>query len=374
MGKTIPLEHPDLKVMRIDLDPQATTKDSAQALFAEVFPQLSTDTIEDEIAYRHHERYVARLVRYQTAVFSDSALLQIPKQPFRLTIADRGTPDHLKLETINRQLLADTEVEIQVQSAGLNFIDVLNVLGMYPGEPPLGIECAGKIVAKGAGVTNLKIGDSVMAIAAGSFSQYVTVNADLVVLLPTVLSFQEAATIPESFLTAYWSLHHLAKITPGKRVLIHAGAGGVGQAAVQLALQAGAEVFVTASPSKWETLKALGVKDVMNSRTLDFAEEIMALTQGKGVDIILNSLTGEGFIAKSLSILTEKGCFLELAKRDIWSYEQMAQLRPDVSYFKVDTAKACQEESGTIQLMLRHLVQQFENHKLKPLTKTVFPI
>jgi len=374
MGKTIPLEHPDLKVMRIDLDPQATTKDSAQALFAEVFPQLSTDTIEDEIAYRHHERYVARLVHYQTAKSSDSALLQIPKQPFRLTIADRGTPDHLKLETINRQLLADTEVEIQVHAAGLNFIDVLNVLGMYPAEPPLGIECAGKIVAKGAGVTNLKIGDSVMAIAAGSFSQYVTVNADLVVLLPTVLSFEEAATIPESFLTAYWSLHHLAKITPGNRVLIHAGAGGVGQAAVQLALQAGAEVFVTASPSKWETLKALGVKAVMNSRTLDFAEEIMAVTQGKGVDIILNSLTGEGFIAKSLSILTEKGCFLELAKRDIWSYEQMAQLRPDVSYFKVDTAKACQEESATIQLMLRHLVQQFENHKLKPLTKTVFPI
>jgi len=374
MGKTIPLEHPDLKVMRIDLDPQATTNESAQALFAEVFPLLSTDIIEDQIAYRNHERYVARLVRYQTAKASDSAILEIPKQPFRLTIADRGTPDNLKLETINRQLPADTEVEILVHAAGLNFIDVLNVLEMYPGEPPLGIECAGKIVAQGAGVTNLEIGDSVMAIATGSFSQYVTVNANLVVPVPKVLSFEEAATIPESFLTAYWSLHHLAKITSGKRVLIHAGAGGVGQAAVQLALQAGAEVFVTASPSKWDSLKALGVKAVMNSRTLDFAEEIMAVTQGKGVDIILNSLTGEGFIAKSLSVLAENGCFLELAKRDIWSYEQMAQFRPDVSYFKVDTAKACQEESATIQLMLRHLVQQFENHKLKPLTNTVFPI
>jgi myxalamid-type polyketide synthase MxaB len=373
MGKTIPLEYPNLHVIRIDLDPGLTTADSAQALFEEVFSFLATDTIEDQIAFRNQKRYVARLVRYQTSK-KQTGLAILENQPFQLTIANRGTPDNLQLQATNRQQPADGEVEIRVKAAGLNFIDVLNVLGLYPGEPPLGIECAGEIVAKGAGVTGLEIGDAVIAIASGSFSQYVTVDAHLVVPKPTTLTFEEAATIPESFLTAYWSLYHLAKIAPGERVLIHAAAGGVGQAGVQLALQAGAEVFATASPGKWATLKAMGVKAVMNSRTLDFAEDIMALTQGQGVDIILNSLTGEGFIAKSLSVLAKNGRFLELAKRDIWSLEKMTHLRPDVSYFKIDTTKACQEEAPAVQFMLRHLVRQFEKHELKPLMKTVFPI
>ena len=242
-----------------------------------------------------------------------------------MKIAQRGTPNRLQLQTTDRQPLARGEVEIRVKAAGLNFIDVLNVLGLYPGEPPLGIECAGEIVAKGAGVMGLEIGDAVMAIAPGSFSQYVTVDANLAIAMPANCTVEEAATIPESFLTAYWSLHHLAQIAPGDRVLIHAAAGGVGQAAVQLALQAGAEVYATASPSKWHALEALGVKAVMNSRTLDFAEEIRARTDSRGVDIILNSLTGEGFIAKSVSVLAQNGRFLELAKRDIWSPEQMAQ-------------------------------------------------
>ncbi|MTJ47022.1 type I polyketide synthase [Dolichospermum sp. UHCC 0259] len=376
MGKTIALEHPAMRVIRIDLDPGVTTTESALAVFAEVFPPLSADTMEDQIAFRNQVRYVARLVRRQSSnALGGQTALAIPEnQPFRLAIANRGTPDNLQLQATNRQQIADGEVEIRVYSAGLNFIDVLNVLGLYPGEPPLGIECAGEIVAIGAGVIGLEIGDAVIAIASGGFSQYVTVDANLVVLKPTTLTFEEAATIPESFLTAYWSLHHLAKIAPGDRVLIHAAAGGVGQAAVQLALLAGAEVFATASPSKWAVLEAMGVKVVMNSRTLDFAQEIIALTQGQGVDIILNSLTGEGFIASSLSVLAENGRFLELAKRDIWSPEQMTHLRPDVSYFKIDTTKACQEEAPAIQLMLRHLVQQFENHDLKPLAKTVFPI
>lgn len=376
MGKTVSLEHPDLRMIRVDLDPQEPIAQSTQALFEEVFPPLLAAPIEDQIAFRHSVRYVARLVRRQTAQVSPGqTTLALPDhQPFQLTIAQRGTPDRLQLQATDRQPPAQGEVEIQVRAAGLNFIDVLNVLGLYPGEPPLGIECAGEIVAKGVGVTGLEIGDAVMAIASGSFSQYVTVDANLVVPKPTRLTFEDAATIPESFLTAYWSLHHLAAIAPGDRVLIHAAAGGVGQAAVQLALLAGAEVFATASPSKWSALEALGVKAVMNSRTLDFAEEIMALTQGQGVDIVLNSLTGEGFIAKSLSVLAKNGRFLELAKRDIWSPEQMAQVRSDVSYFKIDTTQACQEQAPKIQQMLRHLVQQLENHQLQPLPKTVFPI
>ena len=376
MAQTIPLEHPDLRVIRVNLDPTVPAFDLAQALFAEVFPLQSAESIEDQIALGRGTRYVARLVRRQTAAASDGEI-ELPvgdDRPFALKVAERGTPDRLEIQACDRQPPAPGEVEIRVGAAGLNFIDVLNVLGLYPGEPPLGIECAGEIAAKGAGVTGLEIGDAVIAIASGSFSQYVTVDANLVVPKPANCTFEEAATLPESFLTAYWSLHHLATIAPGDRVLIHAGSGGVGQAAVQLAVQAGAEVYATASPSKWHALEALGVRAVMNSRTLDFAEEIMARTDGQGVDIILNSLTGEGFIAKSVSVLAKNGRFLELAKRDIWSLEEMARVRSDVSYFKIDTTQACREQAPKVQQMLRHLVRQVENHQLQPLPKTVFPL
>ncbi|MDY6937925.1 MAG: SDR family NAD(P)-dependent oxidoreductase [Cyanobacteriota bacterium] len=376
MAQTIPLEHPDLRVIRVNLDPMVSAVDSAQTLLAEVFPLPSAESIEDQIAFRQGIRYVARLARRQTAAVSDGEieLAIADDRPFALKIAERGTPDRLEIQATDRQPPAAGEVEIRAIAAGLNFIDVLNVLGLYPGEPPLGIECAGEIAAKGAGVTGLEIGDAVMAIASGSFSQYVTVDANLVVPQPANCTVEEAATIPESFFTAYWSLHHLAGIAPGDRVLIHAASGGVGQAAVQLALLAGAEVYATASPSKWHALEALGVRAVMNSRTLDFAEEIMARTDGQGADIILNSLTGEGFIAKSVSVLAKNGRFLELAKRDIWSPEQMARVRSDVSYFKIDTTRACREQAPQVQQMLRHLVRQVENHQLKPLPKTVFPL
>ncbi|PHM05750.1 zinc-binding dehydrogenase, partial [Nostoc sp. 'Peltigera malacea cyanobiont' DB3992] len=193
------------------------------------------------------------------------------------------------------------------------------VLGLYPKEAGLlGLECAGKVVAVGEGVTNFQVDDEAIAMIGGSFSQFVTVNAAMVVAMPKRFSFAEAATIPSAFLTADYTLHYLAKIQPGDRILIHAATGGVGQAAVQIAQQAGAEVLATASPKKWDVLKSLGVKYIMNSRNLDFAEQVMEFTQGKGVDIVLNSLTSPGFIEKSLSILRLKGRFVEISKRNVW--------------------------------------------------------
>ena len=105
------------------------------------------------------------------------------------------------------------EIEIEVYATGLNFRDVLNILDLYPGSPPLGSECAGKVVAVGEGVTTFKVGDSVLAIAQGSFARYVTTLADLAIAKPDNLSFEEAATIPAAFLTAYWCLHHQAKVS-----------------------------------------------------------------------------------------------------------------------------------------------------------------
>jgi malonyl CoA-acyl carrier protein transacylase len=375
MGKVIGLEYPDLNCIRIDLDSEVT-ENEVQNLFEEILFLQTSEQKEDQVAFRNQVRYVARLMRcHQTQKTLTPSKLDIPKnQPFRLEVSSRGTLDGLQLHRLSRQKPKPGQVEIQVKAVGLNFIDVLNVLGLYPGNPPLGTECSGEIVAIGEGVKGFEIGTPVIAAGIDTFSQYVTLNANLVVSMPARLNFEEAATIPVAFLTAYWCLHHVAKIGSGDRVLIHAATGGVGQAAVQLAQQAGAEVFATASPNKWPILKSLGVKYIMNSRTIDFAEQVMAYTNGKGVDIVLNSLTTEGFIEKSLAVVAHKGRFLEIAKRDIWLPSQVTNFRPDISYSVVDLGQECQEQPAFIQPILCQLTQQFENGFLKPLPQTVFPL
>jgi acyl transferase domain-containing protein/acyl carrier protein len=372
MGKVIALEHPELNCVRVDLDPNEVGS-QVQNLFEEIWSESS----EDQVAFRDGIRHVARLIRsypIPNAPQAEDRLALPANQPFQLSLSNRGNLENLELQPASRRQPSAGEVEIRAIATGLNFRDILNALDLYPGEPgPLGLECAGEVVAIGEGVEGFEIGDAVLAIAPGSFKQYVTVDAALVAIKPEALSFEEAATIPVTFLTAYYTLHHLAKISPGDRVLIHAATGGVGQAAVQLAQQAGAEVFGTASPGKWEFLKSQGVQYIMNSRTLDFADEVMAITKNQGVDIVLNCLTGE-FIPKSLSVVSVRGCFLEIGKRGAWEINQVAEVRSDISYFLVDLIEVCQQQPALIQLMLRQLMQQFQEGQLKPIPQMVFPI
>src|SRR5262249_27728800 len=194
--------------------------------------------------------------------------------PVRLEITARGVLDHLHLRPMTRRRPGPGEVEIRVYATGLNFRDVLNALGMYPGDPgSLGLECAGAIVALGAGVEHVQVGDRVLALAPASFSTFVTTADAFVVPKPDCFSFADAARMLVTCLTAAYGLHQLAKMAAGERVLIHAAAGGVGMAAVSLAQRAGAEIFGTAgSPEKRAFLQTLGVHHVMDSRSLDFAK------------------------------------------------------------------------------------------------------
>ncbi|NJR38872.1 MAG: zinc-binding dehydrogenase [Leptolyngbyaceae cyanobacterium CSU_1_4] len=191
-----------------------------------------------------------------------------------------------------------------------------------------------------------------MAIASGSFSEYVTIDAAMVIHKPEFLSMTAAATIPVAFLTAFYGLRHLAKMKKGDRVLVHAAAGGVGQAAIQLAQQVGAEVFATASLGKWETVRSMGVQHIFNSRSLNFADRIRELTQGEGIDIVLNSLAGE-FVEASLSVLKPSGYFIDLGKG------QLPSLSADMTYAQVDLVELCQQQPDLIQSMLQQIRQQF---------------
>ncbi|MCK6562456.1 SDR family NAD(P)-dependent oxidoreductase [bacterium] len=390
LGRTIAAEHPELRCKRVDLDPGMAGNLAAASGDAPVegFPneenvpllvqELLRDDDEDQIAYRGNVRHLGRLVkidarrakREQPAAQTRPAIA--PEQALQLLISKRGVLDHLSYQPVARRQPGPGEVEIEVQATGLNFRDVLNALGMYPGDPgPVGGECAGLIVAVGEGVTNYAIGEAVIALGAGCFTTHLTTRADWIAPKPAALSFAEAAAIPITFLTAYYGLHQLAGIKAGERVLIHAAAGGVGQAALQLAQRAGAEVFGTASPGKWDFLKAQGVTHIMNSRTLAFAEQVLQATQGAGVDIVLNSLAHE-FIPKSLAILAPHGRFLEIGKRGVWSNEQVAALRRDVSYWVYDLGVVMLEDPALLQKMYRELLAGFEAGTLKPPPVKVF--
>jgi myxalamid-type polyketide synthase MxaB len=369
MANAIALEYPELNCTSIDLDRAETQRRREKRDFGVkseiLFKEITSADEENRIIYREGKRKVARLVR--------KSINSQQNQPLQLEITERGTLDNLQWQSVARRQPNHGEVEIKVHSVGLNFRDVLNALGMYPGEAgKLGLECSGEIVAVGQEIDKLKVGDKIIAIASGSFSNYVTVNANLVIPKPTSLSFTEAATIPTAFLTAYYCLHHLAEIKPGDKILIHSAAGGVGLAAIQIAKQAGAEIFATASLSKWEYLQSLGIKHIFNSRSLDFANEIVSLTAGKGVDIVLNSLSGE-FIPKSLSVLNSRGCFLEIGKKDIWDKNQIETIQPNVSYFLVDLVEVTQQQPKLIQSMLCDLITQFNNGSLQPLPSKQFP-
>ncbi len=355
MKKAIEQEHPELSCVCLDLATHRT-QEAAQILASEICHPDG----ETQIGWRGQQRYVARLVRSSVQLY----------QPCRLVTTAQKTLESLTWQPTPRRQPSDDEVEIEVRATGLNFRDVLNGLGMSVGdEQELGLECAGEVVAVGAGVEGLQVGDRVMGLAIGSFSQYVTIPAAWMITLPDTLSFEASATIPGAFLTAYYTLVHLAQLKPGDRVLIHAAAGGVGLAAVQLAQQIGAEVFATASASKWEFLQALGVKKVMNSRSLTFADEIAQMTPG--IDVVLNCLSGE-FMAKSLSVLRPHGCFLEIGKQGIWTAEQVAQVRPDIDYFCCDLLTVAQTKPDLIQSMLQTLMVQIRAGTLQPIPYQVF--
>ena len=368
LGQVIATEHPELRCRRLDLDQQGT-----DACGNILFTELSHgEPGEDTVAFRNQTSLVPRLARLPSVTTMGTAPKPIP-EAVQLEVSPAGILENLRWTSAERAAPGPGEVEIRVQATGVNFRDVLCALGMYPGKiGALGAECAGIVTRAGYGIEDFAPGDRVMAIARGGFSTYVTVRADHVSSLPVGVSLAEAASIPVAFLTTFYGLHHLAHMKIGDRVLIHAAAGGVGLAAVQLARRAGAEIFATAGSSeKRKYLQALGVAHVFDSRSLIFANEIMSGTSGRGVDIVLNSLAGE-FITKSVSVLAPGGRFLELGKRGILNREQFRLMRPDCEYDAFDLGEEALEDSSLLPGMFKDLLEAFAKGELRPLPLTSF--
>ena len=365
-------EHTELRVISFDLDPQGSRQDE-RLMIAE----LLTESDENQVGLRKGERFVARLVPRghpdQLDAEADAFRGSDCTMPLRLVVERPGTFDGLKMESGPIGEPGPGEAVIRVRAAGVNFRDVLMSLGLYPGPvPPLGSDCAGTIVAVGPGVTGWSVGDRVVAMVEGAFSTHVIARQEFMAHLPSSMDFEQGASTPSAFITADVTLNQIAALKRGDRVLIHAGAGGVGLAPVMLARRAGAEVFATAgSPDKREFLKGLGVQHVLDSRTAAFADDVLRLTDGQGVDVVLNSLSGE-LLIRSFDVLAHGGTFLEIGKRDIMSSARVEQMARAIRYHVVDCSEIAQRDPAIIGATLGRILADIASGELAPLPLTTF--
>lgn len=373
-GRTLTNEAVGCRVRLLDLAPGA----GAEALV----PALLNVGEETELAVSAAgDRYVARL-RVQPDALPDhagaDALTQV-KLGFDLP----GQLRNLRWEARAPRVPAEDELDIEVQATGLNFRDVMYALGLLSDEaiengfsgPTLGFEFSGVVRGKGALVEgDFQPGDRVVGFGPSSFANRLVTNANAVARIPEGMSFEAAATIPSTFFTVYYAVHHLARLEPGEKILIHGAAGGVGIAAIQIAKWCGAEIYATAgSDEKRDFLRLMGVEHIFDSRSLAFADDILAVTDGRGVDVVLNSLAGEA-INRNLRVLKPFGRFLELGKRDFYQNTKIG-LRPfrnNISYFGIDADQLMSERPQLTRRLFGEMMALFRAGILSPLPYRAF--
>jgi acyl transferase domain-containing protein/NADPH:quinone reductase-like Zn-dependent oxidoreductase/acyl carrier protein len=366
------LEFPHMKMVRVDLDTNSTPGGDARQLIAEI----GSPTDEDQVAYRKEIRYVARLAKgIRSEIRADRKAGPEGTEPYRLIKSEKNSIEELTFQTMNRINPAIGEIEIGIRATGLNFRDVLNALGLYPGEAgPLGFECAGIVTGLGSDVRNFALGDRVLAIAPGAIGPYVLTDTRLAVRLPDSLSFEDAATIPIVFLTVEIALCDQAQLRAGETVLIHSSAGGVGLAAIQAARYRGARIIATAgSEVKRNYVRELGIEHVFDSRSPDFPGEVLAATGNRGVDVVLNALPGE-FVGRSVKCLANNGRFVEIGKSKTWEEEGWETRRPDIQFARFALDELAVHQPTRLGDVFAELMSKFESGVYRPLPRTDFEI
>ncbi len=378
-------EYPVSKCTLIDLESSC-----GAAVIEGLVTELNTGNNEDAIALRSNGRYVQRFNRglpkeLQEGTWARRSSAAADDCAFALEVGKPGSIESLRFRQIQRRTPSSGEVEVKVQVAGLNFKDILKVLGILREDAyentfhghGLGMEAAGIVTQVGGDVNSYQVGDAIIASLPNSFSSHVCVPADSLFALRQTprLTRAEAAAIPVAFMTAYYALIDVARLSSAERVLIHAATGGVGLAAIQVAQWIGAEIFATAgSPQKRDYLRSLGVKHIFDSRSLDFADEILLMTHGQGVDVILNSISGEALL-KSFSLLAPFGRFVEIGKRDILENSSLPMLpfNRNLSLSAIDLDRMMAERPALIHKTLEHVWDHLCSGVFGPLPVKLFP-
>ncbi|WP_455713096.1 SDR family NAD(P)-dependent oxidoreductase, partial [Streptomyces prasinus] len=349
-------EHPEHFAL-IDVDGHP---DSAAALPA------ALGSAEPRLAIRAGALLAPRLARVTGPAFAGE-----PVPGTRLDTTGEGTLENLAFVPAPEALadLGPTQVRVAVRAAGVNFRDVVMALGMVPGQRGMGTEGAGVVLETGAEVTDLAPGDRVFGLFAGAFGPTAVTDRRVLARMRPEWTYAEAASVPTPFLTAYYGLVDVAGATAGESVLVHAAAGGVGMAAVQLARHLGLEVHGTASPGKW---RATGLPDerLSSSRTTDFEDRVREATRGRGVDVVLNSLEGP-FIDASLRLLSPGGRFVEMGKTDIRDGERVTAAHPGTHY---DVFDLMSTDRGRIAEIFAEITGLFERGVLELLPLTAWDL
>ncbi len=354
-------EHPG-RIVLVDTD-APLDPDAVAAVLALAEPQ---------VLLRNGTLYTARVLGSRAV----GGLLAPPDDgPWRLGMSSYGTIENLRLERIPDAdaPLGPGQVRVALSAIAANFRDVMIALGLYPDpDAIMGIEASGVVLETASKDGRFAVGDRVMGLFPDGTGTIATTDQRLLVKAPAGWSHTAAATTSVVFATACYALVDLAGVKPGQRVLVHAAAGGVGMAAVELARYFGLEVFATASRGKWDTLRAMGFDDdhISDSRSLEFEDKFRAATGGRGMDVVLDSLSGD-FVDASLRLVAPGGVFLEMGKTDIRDPEVVAQDHPGVRYRAFDLFEAGPER---IQQMLDELAAMFGEDVLRPLPVTRFDV
>ncbi|MER7576545.1 type I polyketide synthase [Streptomyces sp. NPDC126514] len=381
--RVLSYEHPELRPSILDTDPHTPLDDVAAEL-------LACPDEQDEIAYRAGTRHLARL-RTAPLTAHDRRRTPVDHADDRLALhlARPADLDSFELVAQPRRRPGPDEVEIRLDATSVNFINVLQAMGVYQSfttdaeenSEVCAFDGAGIVTAVGDNVRSLRPGDRAAAMFVDAeqtalMSSFATVRADCLLPLPDSVSTQDAAALPCAYLTAWYALRHLARLRPGEKVLIHSASGGTGLAAVNLARACGAEVWATAgSEDKRDYLRSLGIAHVMDSRTLDFADQVRELTEHRGVDVVLNSLPGPAQAA-SLELLAHRGRFLELGKRDIYANTRLGLLpfRRNASFSAVDVLMMMRQDPDLLAEGYRELTALLTDSTLPLLPVTAHPV
>jgi NADPH:quinone reductase-like Zn-dependent oxidoreductase/acyl carrier protein len=381
LGRVLANEYPDWPARVIDMHPDGKTHDAflSSAACALLAHELLYGD-EEEVLLNAPGRWVPRMLPADEVA---RRLAEPVPQPAMLSFVTPGSLRNLEWFAQPDKELEPDQVEVQPYATGLNFRDVMYAMGLLSDEAvengfagaSIGMELSGRVTRVGSAVKNFAPGDAVLGSAPAAFASRVRTRMAALAHKPDILSFKAAATIPSVFLTAYYALTELARLRRGERVLIHGGAGGVGIAAIQIARHFGAEVFATAgSNEKRQFVKLLGADHVFDSRSLAFADQILTLTNGQGVDIVLNSLAGEAMV-RSIDTLRPFGRFLELGKRDFYENNQIGlrPLRNNISYFGIDADQLMDAYPELTSRLFGEIMELFNQGVLHPLPYRAFP-
>ena len=342
---------------------------------------------EDEVAWRNGARRPRRIVRTDATLARapwPALLAERERSAYVLKNETPGNLDGLRLRRIERRAPGADEVEVEVKSAPINFKDVMKGLGMLSSRvltpthfgEELGMECAGIVVRTGAGIHDLKVGDRVGLSYQGSFRSHVTTGTTYVVRLPDHMKLEDGCGLITPMLAAWYALVERGRLRKGERILIHSATGGAGLSAIQVAQWAGAEIYATAgTPERREFLRSLGIRYVSDSRSLAFAEDIMRWTGGEGIDVVLNTLAGEGLF-KGLKLLRPYGRFIEFGKRDIDLNTPLglAPFNENLDFIAVDFDRLRAERPEECARIMREVWKGLDEGYLKPLPSRSYPI